>query len=74
MQLAKVAGFNRNSVEFEPAVERSVSAVSMAVLVLVISKAFLVGFCSCLMAQSVGRDYQGRLETEHSLERTHGAL
>ncbi|MEM7558368.1 MAG: HAMP domain-containing sensor histidine kinase, partial [Planctomycetota bacterium] len=40
----------------------------------VISKAFFVGFCGWLMAQSVGKDYQKLSKTEQSLERTHGEL
>lgn len=72
--LAAEAGFNNNSVQFEPLVGRTVGAVSTAVLILVVSKAVFVGFCGWLMAQSVGKDYDKLERTERSLEQTHGEL
>ena len=67
-------GFNRNSVDFEPLVERTVDAVSSVVTAFVILKAIFVGLCGWLMARSVGGDYRKLVEAEESLERTNSEL
>lgn len=63
-----VAGFTRNSEEFEPLVETTVNTVSIIVIASVILKAIFVAIFGYFMSRGIERDYRRLQLAESTLE------